>query len=391
MRHFHIILSVAVVAVMLSTTVSAHICLTYPMMRGPKKPSLYPGDDLCFQRTPDCGALVKGAPTATFVAGTPTSVQFQQNLNHWYQARPGHFDVAISYDDEKTWDVIGSLSDFPANNMNTQTYFNVPVVFPKPAASAVLRARYVSNNPNEVSPANNTDAIFYSCSDIEIVAPGNWATGMLKAAMKTTPQTSQMKAKVHVSRPTTVENVVGESCVTPNRFASGGVEYDFQGNQILSHEISYDTIASMIRWKRSNKYLGGSYEMTDYWNLTLQPAGYTPQYIVGLKGDGSCSMYGGDVFFPWQYGPQNGMAWRKNETKGNENIMHFDIASNGMRLSASILAGNTGCLPKGWSMGQNRVELISTEMSSFPAGTFTLPSSCGQKRPDAGCWAHRLH
>eukprot|EP00658_Telonema_sp_P-2_P042637 TRINITY_DN30631_c0_g1_i1.p1 TRINITY_DN30631_c0_g1~~TRINITY_DN30631_c0_g1_i1.p1 ORF type:complete len:148 (+),score=42.11 TRINITY_DN30631_c0_g1_i1:287-730(+) len=147
----------------------------------------------------------------------------------------------------------------------------------------------------------------------------------------------------------------------------------------------------MIKWKRSNKYLGGSYEMTDYWNLTLQPAGYTPQYIVGLKGDGSCSMYGGDVFFPWQYGPQNGMAWRKNETKGNENVMHFDITSNGMRLSASLLPSNTGCLPKGWSIGQNRVELISTEVSSFPADTFTLPSSCGQKRPDAGCWAHRLH
>ncbi|KAJ9449028.1 hypothetical protein DIPPA_06020 [Diplonema papillatum] len=100
-----------------------HICLTSLMMRG-AHPPLYPGDKLCYQRTPPCGALVKGPPTATYIAGNPTVITFMQNLNHWWTPKPGHFDLAVSYDDGAEWVMLGEpISDFPANNMNTQTFF----------------------------------------------------------------------------------------------------------------------------------------------------------------------------------------------------------------------------------------------------------------------------
>jgi hypothetical protein len=38
----------------------------------------------------------------------------------------------------------------------------------KATTHAILRARYTSNNPLEVDPANNTAAIFYNCADITI-------------------------------------------------------------------------------------------------------------------------------------------------------------------------------------------------------------------------------
>ena len=378
---------VAVALLLCATSVQAHICLTYPMMRGPH-PDLYPGDSVCYQRTPDCGALVKGNPTATFVAGTPTSIQFQQNLNHWYMPEPGHFDLAISYDEESTWEMLGSnVYDFPANNMNTQTFFNVPVTFPRPAASAVVRARYVSNNPDEIYPANNTKAIFYSCADVEIIAPGNWGPGMLKAAMKPAAEVPKLLRQVVGID---AAPVVGQSCMTPSRWMATGTEYDFQGNGIMSHSIAYDTVASMIRWDRNNSAFGGMYAMTDYWNLTMLSAGYTPQYIAGLKGPNTCSLYGGDAFFPWQYGAQNGMKWLFNETYNGETFMHFKIATNGMWLQAKAASGSSTCLPVSWSIGQNRIDLKAHAVTSIPAGTFTLPTACSQQAPDAGCWAHRL-
>ena len=378
--------SLLLLAMLCLTQASAHICLTYPMMRGPQ-PSLYPGDNLCFQRTPDCGALVKGAPTATFVAGTPTSLRFQQNLNHWYQPRPGYFDLAVSYDGEQTWEMLATVSDFPANNMNTQTYFNVPVIFTKPAASAVVRARYVSHNPNEIDPANNTDAIFYSCSDVEVVAPGNWGPSMLKAAMKPVHKLPTLLRNAAATKPSV--GVVGESCVTPPRWSAIAIEYDFQGSPVMSHQIVYDTFVSMVRWTRTNTNFGGTYMMTDYWNTTLLAAGYTPQWIVGLSGPNTCSMYGGDAFFPWQFGAQNGMKFTGNTSDFSNTIMNFEIPANGMKLSAVVQPGKSTCLPRTWSLGENIVRMNAQEATSFPASTFVLPPACTQQRPDAGCWAHR--
>jgi hypothetical protein len=78
----------AVTLLLAATLASAHICLTYPMQRGPT-PRLFPGDPACFNRVANCSSLPQGAPTAKYVAGTLETVTFQQNLNHWNESHPG--------------------------------------------------------------------------------------------------------------------------------------------------------------------------------------------------------------------------------------------------------------------------------------------------------------
>ncbi|KAJ9449029.1 hypothetical protein DIPPA_06027 [Diplonema papillatum] len=356
-----------------------HICLTSPMMRG-AHPPLYPGDKLCYQRTPPCGALVKGPPTATYIAGNPTVITFMQNLNHWWTPKPGHFDLAVSYDDGAEWVMLGEpISDFPANNMNTQTFLNIPVVFPKPAASALVRARYISHNENEVDPANNTDAIFYSCSDVEIIAPGGWGPD---AAAKVAKQPAAPKAREEKRR----EQADVDACVAPPAFVATGTQYDFRGLPIMDHAIAYDSNFPMVRWDRNNTAYGGGLATTDYWNLTLLAAGYTPQYIYGLEGPGTCRLYGGDKFTPWQFGPQNGMVYDGNST--DNEYMHFSIPSNAGRFTARAFGEH--CVPAIVSVFQTEIRLEAHPVQSVDSSLFKVPAVCTQTLPDAGCWAHRL-
>ncbi len=56
-----------------------------------------------------------------------------------------------------------------------QTNFSVRVVLPADQSSpnAVLQLKYVSNNPDEIDPPTNTDAIFYNCADLYVAAAPN--------------------------------------------------------------------------------------------------------------------------------------------------------------------------------------------------------------------------
>lgn len=106
-------------------------------------------------------------------------MKFQQNLNHWFNGLPGVLDVSVSYDvnrvGEEDFEVLSSLLDFPAHEQLTQTNFSVQIsncvclvclIFlalcfmfflldlKKASSHAVLRFRYVSNNPDEQYPSN---------------------------------------------------------------------------------------------------------------------------------------------------------------------------------------------------------------------------------------------
>lgn len=67
----------------------------------------------------------------------PYIVEFQQNLNHFWPAKPGHFDVAFSTnfvgnltDKDFTIPFGEKLPDFDAHDMVTQTNFTIPVHIP---------------------------------------------------------------------------------------------------------------------------------------------------------------------------------------------------------------------------------------------------------------------
>ena len=153
--------------------VVGHICLLNPRQRGKLNVST-PGDDSCYRRTSYCGAVPLASPLTTFAAGETISLSLQQNLNHFFPARPGFLDVAVSYaldPSESDWISLASWPDAPAFDMVSQTTFSIPVTLPaKSSAHALLRARYTSYNPLEIDPPVNTDAVFYNCADITLVA-----------------------------------------------------------------------------------------------------------------------------------------------------------------------------------------------------------------------------
>jgi hypothetical protein len=71
--------------------------------------------------------------------------------------------------DGNAFNMLASFDDFRAHNMVTVTNFTLAVKVPSVLTQhAVLRVRYISNNPLEIDPANNTASVFYNCADINI-------------------------------------------------------------------------------------------------------------------------------------------------------------------------------------------------------------------------------
>ena len=111
-----------------------HVCLLEPHQRGPMSVAT-PADPSCFRRVSDCGGFPAGPPAASYKVNEPVKVLFQQNLNHWSQARHGHMDLAVSYDKQSTWEVLQTIDDYPYNDMVAQTNFSLRVTFSQVSAS----------------------------------------------------------------------------------------------------------------------------------------------------------------------------------------------------------------------------------------------------------------
>jgi hypothetical protein len=155
--------------------VAAHICIMHPRQRGANFSIAIPGSGDCFRRAAECGGMPAEHPKVTWRAGELENVQFQQNLNHFWAGnkRQGFLDVAISYNysnpGANDFTTLATTLDFPAHEMLMQSNFSLFVRVPDTTTShAVIRARYVSLNPDETFP-NNTDSTFYNCADVEII------------------------------------------------------------------------------------------------------------------------------------------------------------------------------------------------------------------------------
>jgi hypothetical protein len=68
---------------------------------------------------------------------------------------------------------LATTDDFPGHEQVLQTNFSFIVTLPKRAAPAVIRARYVSRNPDEQVP-NNVNSTFYNCADV-LITPAHAA------------------------------------------------------------------------------------------------------------------------------------------------------------------------------------------------------------------------
>eukprot|EP01112_Ceratiomyxa_fruticulosa_P010095 TRINITY_DN265_c0_g1_i7.p2 TRINITY_DN265_c0_g1~~TRINITY_DN265_c0_g1_i7.p2 ORF type:complete len:167 (+),score=44.94 TRINITY_DN265_c0_g1_i7:1054-1554(+) len=159
----------ALVFISFLLAVHAHICVWEPRQRGELSID-FPGDPSCYMVDgPPCGGSTPGNPLTTLKGGSQYTIEFQQNLNHWYPNNPGVIVADItSSPSNNTWQSFGqALNDYPARDMVTQTNFTISGTVPNfNCVGCVLRVRYISNNPYEGSNSN----VFYQCSDINIKA-----------------------------------------------------------------------------------------------------------------------------------------------------------------------------------------------------------------------------
>ncbi len=250
------------------------------------------------------------APIVSLKTGANT-VLVQQNFNHWFQGLPGTIDVSVSYDSQTgpgDFEILTAIQDYPAHDQVTQTNFSLAIQLAKPSKHAVLRYRYISNNPDEIYPSNNTAAVFWQCADIAIVGSA------VDVAKK-----QQMRKK-------TERRVRGDAkgCCVPPQFQISGREENAAG--ITNHQMYWDQTNGLVRW---DKVLGQR-------NLTLWN-NYTTNSEYVFDGQ-TCSLYGSDAFYGWCFGSRAG-SWMV--PAGSSGGVNKWTSSNGFQFGAT----QEQCLP----------------------------------------------
>jgi hypothetical protein len=356
---------------------STHICIISPAQRGPLNIST-PGDPSCYRRTPYCGGVPLPAhpPTGvSFVAGMPATIRFEQNLNHWYQPNPGFLDIALAHStdpSEADFVTIATLDDPPLHEMVTTTVFDVEVLMPaKPCAHCILRTRYVSHNPLEIDPKNNTDSIFYNCADIELTAAPH-AAGSLPSSLGISPKAARAQPPAGTD---------GYTCRTPDRFQASLLETNAWG--VVEHSLWWDSLSQLTRWDKNGSLDGSGRAST----LSLINDYAKPLEYVNFISRGHCHIYGNDKFYPWAYGGNATGAGLVHTGRTSSNIDVWKGTRGGFTWFTRDLGGGY-CSPVGWRLGASSVDMVEfAAVSQFAAGTFTPSPSCTKHPTFAGCRA----
>lgn len=136
---------------------------------------------------------------------------------------------------------------------------------------AIIRFRYQSNNPFEIYPADNTDAIFYNCADIKIIAN----TAIPNRFLAPTPVADTQ------SPSTPVVDTAATSCTIPPSVELLGTEINFYLGPI-QHHVYYDATKRLLRWDKFGRIEPTDTEpisLTYLTNYTL-PNGPFPAYVI---------------------------------------------------------------------------------------------------------------
>jgi hypothetical protein len=339
-----------------SVFVSAHVCIMDPHQRGNMSIS-EPGDGSCFLRTPFCGDVPPQNPSVNYTAGSVISFNFQQNLNHWYPENPGFFDVSISYvpmnPTAANWTVLMTIPDFAAHDMVTQTNFSLDLTLPMMVSShAVLMIRYVSNNPLEVYPENNTQAIFYNCADIAILPPSN---------------ADEEESKIITEKKTTLIEDESISCCSPPQWQIAGHEYNSLG--YVSHYIWYDEMMNMVRWDKT-----GNLESSQQTDKLIVITNYTTSNEYLIYPDRSeCELYGADAWYSWCFGAGSGQYFVSNYSIGSTKFSEWTNEANGF----TWVSYANECLPRMTSHLDDQIIFQDFKIGPFNTKeVFAIPAFC---------------
>ncbi|KNC51365.1 uncharacterized protein AMSG_07381 [Thecamonas trahens ATCC 50062] len=361
-----VLVTLSMVLVMASLA-SGHICALHPVQRGGANVSI-PGDPSCYKRTAPCGATSHGPPSATYAPGSIVEVNFQQALNHWYYEKPGHLDVAIASGNspsDSAFTVIGTLPDFPAHDQVWQTNFTMSVTIPASMSpgAAVMRFRYVANNPDE-AVKGNPDAIFYNCADVLISA----AAGKTQA-----PAADARLAELLADGQPLASTATPTGCEAPKQFEGVSIQAEGTG-AILRRAYAYDAVNQRVFVDRrgtiaSDSNIVREATWTDYHAMK--------QWVLFEYADSTpsvCELYGPDAFYAWTYGDKPESAGQTFEEQVPVGASLANVWSNGVFWWASEAES---CLPV-WKYHLNgAMELFTnTSIGIADPSVFDIPSIC---------------
>ena len=377
----------------------AHLCFLFPSQRGAVNVTT-PGDPSCYRRRDYCGGVAPGAPLTTFAAGETVTVLLQQNLNHFFPARPGFVDVAIAAGaDPNPADFVSlaTLADAPAFDMVAQTVLEVRVTLPAAAsAHSVLRARYVSFNPLEIDPPTNADAVFFNCADIAITAavPATAPAAVPAAAPAAVPAAvpaaipaaapAAVPAAIPVAAPASTSEAVraaavwgadaAYSCSTPPSWTANFTESNDFG--FVQHTIFWDAPSNMTRWDQA-----GNLDASGPSQLILINNYTTPvEWVNFVAPANKCLAYGNDAFYPFSFGAVTNMTYDGRTGAG---VDLFSVVGARASWTTQDLGGGL-CRPLSWVRGRASAALTGFAQGPIDPAVFVPAAACTQS-PAARC------
>jgi hypothetical protein len=315
---------------------AAHICILSPLQRSPTGiPNA--GANNCYRRAPECGGTTPGPVTATYIAGSAGDVVLQQNFNHWFGQAQGFIDVAISTKNvvnpsDSDFRVLYSTADYPAHEQVTQTNFSLPVTWPNVAVSrAVLRVRYVSNNPGEAVP-NNTRSTFYNCADIALSATGGVKPAVparARAEAMTIDAFAELAHRVHadlveqraIVRPAAGASALKGCCMAP-QFTLDLFTKQATGADVLSLSRRFEVDQTSQLQRFTQKLISGGGPEFSFAAISDYNKGV--EYFLNAT-SGACALYGPDQWYPFCFGDQT----------DNGTTQHFVTESNKLSIFAN--------------------------------------------------------
>jgi hypothetical protein len=348
-----------------------HICLWSPMQRGEFDIST-PGAHPCYRKIAPCGNInsSSSSPRTSLVAGSKYTVEFQQNLNHYYTGNPGALDISFAVGlnpSESDFRVLHSVSDYNSMNQITQTNFSIEINLPnEPCNECVLRVRYLSNNPEEADHGT----VFHQCSDVKLTS------SLLNTLKKDQEHKNEIIENINKQR-----NDDPHDCCIPESYANAflhhipAIDYRSEGLIFYDKKAQQMRVTVTANGGRGNTTYDGVFDM--WMNFT---SGY--QYYFN-RNSGTCDLYGLDYWNDWCFG---------NKYNQSEDFVAADIRCstpfgpaqtcnqwrNGEFLFETYAPDQ--CLPSSISRPSGeRIDYVKGRIGPIPPSVFTPNPVCLKK------------
>lgn len=359
-------------------TTRAHICMWQPMQRSNFSITT-PGDPNCYRKVGPCGGINTVGPTITkLTSGDSYEVQFQQNLNHFNEGKPG--DLVVDYAstshpteaDFKSFPDHDPIPDYNAMNEISRVNITMAVKVPTVASAtaAVFRVRYRSNNPLE----NDRGEIFYQCADVMLLPRGD--ADAVDADARPVPVPSPQPSSQTQPPP---QDLVPDDdqirdCCAPRSFSTQFTYSDPPAKGVTYYDYESQMMRVDVTTGAGTAGTANNGQFSMWLNFTTPSAGPPAIEWYYNKITGTCDEYGLDQWIEWCFG---GAAYGQKYA-GSRACFHSscDVFTSG---DWTYGAYTESCLPAfiNGSMGISQtITYFNAVVGPVPKSVFTPAPAC---------------